>query len=141
MVVEQVLEQLRPLLGLDLVDLDEIVGGGDLQVLPLLLQILGDLAGGQLAAYHPRLLRLFLLGPFQLAVLVVIVAPGAVERPLQVTLRAAQLVFKDRLHGEEDDVRQVLHLEFEKNKILGNIFFVTPPPPLPQKGGGGIVCC
>jgi hypothetical protein len=114
MVVKQVLQQLRPLLGLDLVDLDEIVGGGDLQVLPLLLQILGDLPRGQLASDHPRLFRLLLLGALQLAVLVVVVAPGAVKRPLQVTLRAAQLVFEDGLHGEEDDVRQVLHLEDKK---------------------------
>jgi hypothetical protein len=125
MVVEEVLEQLRPLLGLDLVDLDEIVGGGDLQVLPLLLQILGDLAGGQFAANHHRLLRLLLLGALQLAVLVVVVAPGAVEWPLQVALRAAQLVFEHRLHGEEDDVRQVLHLEFknkEKIEVTGFYF-------------------
>ena len=40
------LQQLGPLLRLDLVRLDEIVGGGDLQVLALLLQVLGDLAGG-----------------------------------------------------------------------------------------------
>ena len=104
------LQQLGPLLRLDLVRLDEIVGGGDLQVLALLLQVLGDLAGGQLATNHARLLGLLLLGALQLAVLVVVVAPRAVKRSLEVAFGAAELVFEDSLHGEEDNVGQVLHL-------------------------------
>ena len=43
-IVHQMLEKLDALLGLDLIGLDQVVGGGDLQVLPLLLEVLRDLA-------------------------------------------------------------------------------------------------
>ena len=83
-VVHEVLQQLHSLLGLDLVHLDHVVGDGYLQVLPLLVHLLRDLAGGELAADHPRVLRLLLLRPLEVGELVLVVSPGAVERPLQV---------------------------------------------------------
>ena len=57
-IVHEMLEKFDALLGLDLVGLDQVVGGGDLQVLPLLLQVLRDLASKQLAPDHAGLLGL-----------------------------------------------------------------------------------
>ena len=57
-IVHQMLEKFDALLGLDLVGLDQVVSGGDLQVLPLLLQVLSDLASKQLAPDHAGLLGL-----------------------------------------------------------------------------------
>ncbi len=47
-VLEHLLEQIDALLGLDLVDLDKIVGRGQLEVLAFLIHLVGDLARGQL---------------------------------------------------------------------------------------------
>ncbi len=60
-VVHHVLQELNPLFCLDLVDLDHVVSDCDLQVLPLLIHLLRDLAGRELAPDHPRLLGLLLL--------------------------------------------------------------------------------
>ena len=49
-VFEAVLEEVDALLGPDLVDADEVLGGRELEVLPLLVHLVGDLARGQLAA-------------------------------------------------------------------------------------------
>ena len=49
-VFEAVLEEADALLGPDLVDADEVLGGRELEVLTLLVHLVGDLAGRQLAA-------------------------------------------------------------------------------------------
>ena len=54
---------------------------------------------------------LLLFCPLKLCVSVLVISPGAVERPLLVALRALQLVLQDVLGGEQDDVGQVLHLQ------------------------------
>ena len=46
-IFEKVLEEVHAFLRTDFVDLDEVVGRGQLQVLPLLLHLLRDLAGGE----------------------------------------------------------------------------------------------
>ena len=49
-VLQHLLQQVDPLLCPDLIDPDEILGRGQLEVLPLLVHLVRDLARGQLGA-------------------------------------------------------------------------------------------
>ena len=52
-VLEHLLQEVDALLGPDLVHPDEVLGRGQLQVLPLLVQLVGDLARRDLGAVKP----------------------------------------------------------------------------------------
>ena len=52
-VLEHLLQEVDALLGPDLVHPDEVLGRGQLQVLPLLVQLVRDLTGRDLRAVQP----------------------------------------------------------------------------------------
>ena len=110
-VIHQVLKKLYTLLCLDLIRLNQVVGGCDLQVLSLLFQVLSDLAGSKLAPDHTGLFGLFLLGPLKLLVAVLIVPPSTVKGSPLVSFGSLQLTLENVFRWEEDDVGQVLHLK------------------------------
>ena len=60
------LQELHPFFGFNFINFDQVICDSYLQILSLLVQILGDLPGSELAADHARLLGLFLLHPLQL---------------------------------------------------------------------------
>ena len=56
------------------------------------------------------LLGELLLLSLELVVLVLVLLPAAVERPLRVALRPPQVRLEEPVHREQDDAVQVLHL-------------------------------
>ena len=55
-----------------------------------------------------------LLLSLELVVLVLVLLPAPIERPLHVALRAAEVRLEEPVHGKEDDAVQVLHLQDEE---------------------------
>ena len=56
-----------------------------------------------------------LLLSLEVVVLVLVVLPAAVERPLHVALGAAEVRLEEAVDGEQDDAVQVLHLQHRGN--------------------------
>ena len=57
-----------------------------------------------------------LLLSLELVVLVLVLLPAPVERPLHVALRAAEVRLEEPVHRKEDDAVQVLHLQGKEGK-------------------------
>ena len=61
-----------------------------------------------------------LLLALEVVVLVLVLLPAPVERPLHVALRAAEVRLEEPVDGEQDDAVQVLHLQ-HRERSGGNV--------------------